>query len=381
MIVSDTRCGKSETAEKLSKHYRLGEVCSAENTSFAGLIGGMQQVGNRWHLTWGKIPINDRRLIVIDEVSGMDVETIGSMSGIRSSGIAEIVKINVEKTHARTRLLWLSNPRSNISIKAHNSGIDILRHLIGRPEDVARFDFALIMSSDEVANEIINAYERQRVEHTYTSKLCHNLLLWAWSRKEDQIIIGDETVKCILEETKRLCAKYSADLPLITASEMKIKLARLSVALAARLFSTDDGESVVTKPEHVQYISQWLDKIYSNPCFSYDLWSTKVQERKVLNEERIKEILFGKSVILRDCLLEMGQIRVTDIEEIIDGDRKEAKELLSGLLAARAIQKIHGFYVKVPAFIKILRDIEITDGRMIEKLKDMFNGTEVNHPA
>ncbi len=379
LIVSDTRCGKSETAEKLLKHYKLGELCSAENTSFAGLIGGMQQIGNRWHLTWGKIPINDRRLIVIDEVSGMDVETIGLMSGIRSSGVAEIVKINVEKTHARTRLIWLSNPRSNISVKAHNSGIDILRHLIGRPEDIARFDFALIMSSDEVANETINAYERMRINHVYNSKLCHDLVLWTWSRKEDQIEIGNETVKCILEETSHLCSKYSSDLPLVATSEMKIKLARLSVALAARLFSTNTtGEIIVVTPAHVRYISQWLDKIYSSPCFSYDLWSQRVKERNVLNEDRIKEILFGKSAQLRECLLEMGQIRITDIEEIIEGDRKEAKEILSSLLSAKAVHKIHGFYVKVPAFIKILRDMEVADGRIVEKAKDIFGAIEVD---
>ena len=93
LIVSDTRCGKSETADKLVNHYKLGEICSAENTSFAGLVGGMQQVGSRWHLTWGKIPINDRRLVIIDEVSGLETDVIGLMSGIRASGVAEIIKI------------------------------------------------------------------------------------------------------------------------------------------------------------------------------------------------------------------------------------------------------------------------------------------------
>ncbi len=357
LIVSDTRCGKSETAEKLINHYRLGEHCSAENMSFAGLIGGMQQVGSRWHLTWGKIPINDRRLIVIDEVSGMEVDSIGLMSGIRSSGVAEIIKINVEKTHARTRLIWLSNPRSNIPVNSHNSGIDLIRQLIGRPEDIARFDFALIMTSDEISNETINAYQRKTVEHMFNARLCHKLLLWIWSRKEEQIVIPDESVKTILAKTKVLCDKYSGEFPLVTTSEMKIKLARLAISLACRLFSTEDGEVVLVKPEFVDYISGWLDKVYSKPCFAYDSWSQKVKERNVLDESAIKELLLSKTVQLRESLLDMGQIRVTDIEEIISGERKEAKEIVAQLLAFKALQKRHGFFVKAPAFIKLLREM------------------------
>ena len=357
LIISDTRCGKSETGEKLINHYRLGELCSAENTSFAGMIGGMQQVGSRWHLSWGKIPINDRRLIVIDEVSGLNTDTIGLMSGVRASGVAEIVKINTEKTHARTRLIWLSNPRTAISVNAHNSGVEIVQRLIGKPEDIARFDFALIMAQEEVSNEIINAYQRKSIKHTYRSDPCHKLLLWIWSRKPEQVCIDDMATRAILEMTKALCSKYSAELPLVTVSEMKIKLARLSTALAARLFSTEDGEKVIVNKIHVEYIADWLDRIYSRPCFSYDSWSMRSKERSNMNEVTVRMLFAGRAAQLKECLLEIGQIRMADIEEVIKGDRKEAKELLAQLIACRALTKKHGFYVKTPAFIKLLREL------------------------
>ena len=357
LIISDTRCGKSETAEKLVNHYRLGELCSAENTSFAGLIGGMQQVGSRWHLSWGKIPINDRRLVVIDEVSGVDTDTIGLMSGIRASGVAEIIKINTEKTHARTRLIWLSNPRTAISVNSHNSGVEIVQRLIGKPEDIARFDFALIMAQEEISSEIINAYQRKSVKRQYSSDACHNLLLWAWSRKPEQVHIDEEAVLCILAKTKELCIDYSAEFPLVTVSEMKIKLARLATALAVRLFSTDDGEIVKVTKDHVEYIAGWLDKIYSRPCFSYDMWSLRSKEKATMDEEVVRMLFAGRSPQLKECLLETGQIHLTDIEEVIAGERKDAKALLTQLLAARAINKKHGFYVKTPAFIKLLREL------------------------
>ncbi len=357
LIVSDTRQGKSETAEKLINHYRMGELCSAENTSFAGLIGGMQQVGSRWHLSWGKIPLNDRRLVVIDELSGINAETIGLMSGIRASGVAEIIKINTEKTHSRTRLIWLSNPRTAISVSSHNSGVEIVQRLIGKPEDIARFDFALIMAQEEVSNEVINAFKREPVPHVYTSDLCHNLILWAWSRKDNQVQIGEETTLAILDETQRLCKKFAPEFPLVTVSEMKVKLARLSTALACRLFSTEDGETVIVTKDHVAYIADWLDKIYSRRCFSYDAWSASAKEKNQMDEGSVRMLLMGHPKQLIECLLEMGQIRIADVEEVIAGERKDAKELVSQLMINRALQKKHGFYVKTPAFIRLLRDI------------------------
>ena len=357
LIISDTRCGKSENAEKLISHYRLGEICSAENTSFAGLIGGMQQVGSRWHLSWGKIPINDRRLVVIDEVSGLNTDTIGLMSGIRASGVAEIIKINTEKTHSRTRLIWLSNPRSAISVNSHNSGVDIVQRLIGKPEDIARFDFALIMAQEEISSDVINAFNRPVVKHVYKSHLCHNLILWAWSRKADQVNITRNAILAILEQTKALCNKYSADFPIVTVSEMKIKLARLSIALACRLFSTTTGEDVYVTNEHVEYIADWLNRIYSKPCFSYDTWSARAKKKATLNMEPVRMLFFGKSPQLKECLMESGQIKIADIEEVIEGSRVEAKTILSTLLTNRAVIKKHGYYVKTPAFIKLLREL------------------------
>ena len=107
LIIGDTRSGKSETAASLMKHYQLGEFVTGENTSFAGLIGGMQQNQKRWFVSWGKIPLNDRRLVILDEASGLSERDISNISGFRSSGIAEIIKIHQERPMT-TRLIWFN---------------------------------------------------------------------------------------------------------------------------------------------------------------------------------------------------------------------------------------------------------------------------------
>ncbi|MEK9208328.1 MAG: hypothetical protein AAB922_07610, partial [Patescibacteria group bacterium] len=146
LVLGDTRCGKSETAQRLVQHYRAGEVATGENATYAGLIGGMQQTQKTWSITWGKIPLNDRRMLVIDEVSSLDHAAIARMSSVRSSGVAEVVKIQTERTASRVRLLWIGNPRRPRPLASYNSGVEAVQELIGQPEDVARFDFAVAVA-------------------------------------------------------------------------------------------------------------------------------------------------------------------------------------------------------------------------------------------
>lgn len=359
LIVGDTRCGKTETAERLINHYKLGELSSGENTTFAGIVGGLQQTQKRWNIIWGKLPLNDRRLLIIDEVSGLKYNDIANMSGIRSSGVAEITKVQTEKTFARTRLIWLSNPRIDQSVNYFNSGIDLIRNLIGKPEDIARFDFALILSSDEVPIDVINNAYKKQVEHKYKENACKNLVLWVWSRKPEEIIIDEETTEEILFASKRLSEKYSGDFPIVTPTEQKIKVAKLSIAAAGRLFSTTSGSNIIVKTEHVAFIYSWLDKIYSKTCFSYDLWSkTRKEATSIRDEAEIEVQLSRYGDEFPVTLLELKQIRMTDLEEILGVERSEAKELLSFLLRKRAIKKMYGFYIKTPAFIGLLRKIQ-----------------------
>jgi hypothetical protein len=255
LIIGDTRCGKSETAKCLLRHYRLGARSSGENTSQAGLVGGLHQVRTGWRVSWGRIPLNDKRLLVIDEVSGVLCEEIAQMSDLRSSGIAEVTKIQTERTLARTRLVWLSNPRSADSVNNFGSGTKIIENLIGKPEDIARFDFCIILEKDEIRDDDVDERKQPDVPHRFTSELCHSLVLWAWSRTPEQIRLDDATIDACYEYGKLMGGKYSSDCPIVNSMEQKIKLARLSIALACRLFSCDEtGENVVVTPEHVKYI-------------------------------------------------------------------------------------------------------------------------------
>ncbi len=357
LIIGDTRCGKSETSKQLVGHYRLGARSSGENTTQAGLVGGLHQVRTGWRVSWGRIPLNDKRLLFIDEVSGILAEHIAQMSDLRSSGIAEVTKIQTEITLARTRLVWLSNPRSADSINNFGSGIKIIENLIGKPEDIARFDFVLIVEKDEISEDDADERRQPDVPHVFTSSLCHDLVLWAWSRKPEQVRLSSATVDACHEFGKLMSRKYSSDCPIVNSMEQKIKLARLGVALACRLFSCDEtGENVIVRPEHIEFVHDFLNKQYDLPPFGYDLYShKKMSEDTIKDTKQIVDLvtLWGEETCWQ--VLENYQLTVKGIEEHMGAQYDDAKVQISVLLKNRCIKKKHSFYIKTPAFIKLLK--------------------------
>lgn len=357
LVVGDTRCGKSETVDKLFKHYHCGELVTGENASYAGLIGGLQQTaGNRWSITWGKYPLNDRRMLGIDELSGLPQESIAKMSGIRSSGVAEITKIRTEKTLGRVRSIWMSNPRGKRPIAAFNSGIEVIQDLIGHPEDIARFDLALTVATSEVPLHIINASSRPDVKHRYTTEACNRLVYWAWSRKADQVVFAPKAVEAVLSISSELSRRYVP--PLVEGAEQRIKVARLAVSAAARVFShTGTGEKILVLPTHVEFIRDFLDEIFCKPSMGFDLYSRgKIAESELIHETDIRERFKTLPADFSRLLTEAPTFNSSDVQDFASVDRQVATDLISFLVRKSAIRKGKFGYYKLPAFQRFLRD-------------------------
>lgn len=363
IIIGDTRTGKSETIMTLMNHYRMGEFITGENTSFAGLVGGMQQNQKRWTITWGTIPRNDRRLVVIDEIGSLPEETIQRMSGMRSSGIAEITKIQTEKTHARTRLIMVGNPRNGKSMGSYAFGVNALRELIGAPEDIARFDIAYAASSSDVPLNIINAEfkSHERVPHVYKSELCNTLIRWVWSRKPEQVVFDEGVERLILDIATRHGQTYSNRVPLIEAANQRIKLAKLSVAVAARLFSTDStGELVMVKKSHVRFVDRLLEHLYKMKSLGYYEYSRQQRMNVQIADEKRAEIyaMMKDNELLADTFLSYSYIRIKDLEDMLDCERAEAQHILKELVKSKMLFKTSNGFTKAPVFTEILREVQ-----------------------
>jgi hypothetical protein len=362
LVVGDTAQGKSETTTQLMRHYGLGERVDVKNASVAGLVGGLQQLGARWFVTWGKIPVHDRRLVILEELKGLPIEAISRLTDMRSSGIADIDKIQKRRTYARTRLVALSNPRSSMPVCSYTHGVDVIRELIGNPEDIRRFDAAMVVASTEVSPGDMNTLSRHRPqhEHVFTAGLCRALVLWAWTRRDEQVIFTHAAEQLILDRAGSMCDVYSDIVPLVDRGSMRNKLARLSAALAARLFATPDGERLIVGTHHVEVVSAWLDRVYSSAVMGYrDMSAALKQVNELKDPAGIRTVLlttpFPADLIER--LLHTDEIELRDISDWTSYDRESAVHLLSQLVRKNALERRGNPYRKTGAFIALLKTL------------------------
>jgi len=378
LVLGDTRTGKTATVESISAHYGAGELCIGENSTYAGLVGGVEKIGDEWMLTWGKIPRNDKKMLTVDEISSLTTDEIGRMTGMRSSGVAEIVKIRTERTSARTRMVWMSNPRSNRTLSDFTYGVLAIPELIGKPEDVSKFDFVVTCSSDEINPEVYNKFNHEELEHKYTSNICHDLVMWAWSRRPQDIEFTDEAIKQILNSAEWFGKKYSAAIPIVEAANQRIKLARLSASVAARLFSTDEEyEKVIVKKEHAKFASKFLNSLLSKPSLGYDLFSdNRNKDNHLQNEEKIKDVIqngnLPDSESFIDNVLDNKSFTKTDFQIFTGLDKGTSQQFLSFLMQNRAIKKYGNKYAPTSAFAEALRDLKrhkYTGGKKVSFLQ------------
>ncbi len=379
LIIGDSGCGKTELAKNMILHYGVGEFVTGESVSVAGLIGGLSQTAKKWHINWGKIPLNNRRALFIDEVSGLTVEDIGLFSGVRSSGIAELTKIRTEKTQAQTRKVWIGNPRkigqTSRNMMQYPYGCVAVRELIGNLEDIRRFDFILSAHSEEVDRKVYNQIKVSNRIVKFTAPLSHSLLMWIWSRKQDQVKFSREATRLILSRSGQMGAKYYHGIPIVEAADQRLKIMRGATAVAGMTYSTDDGTNIIVNTHHVDFFYNWLEKIYNKDSMRYGDWSKKELSNKVLKNQKEVDKVVTNDII--DMLLDNDTFNQYILMDLTGWDRSEVKYLFTTLNRNNAVQRVGtSFYRKTEAFNDYLikrqkGDIVVAETKEERKLRDL----------
>ena len=244
----------------------------------------------------------------------------------------------------------------------YDSGCDVVRELIGKSEDISRFDFVLTLAIDEVSPKEINILYPGKPLHIYKSNLCHKLVLWTWSRKVENIIFDEGVDKLILKYAIEMSDKYSPTFPLVLGTTIRLKLAKLSVALAARLFSTDDGINILVKQCHVNFVKEWLERIYNKPSFGYEDYSlfmraseTKTESAREIIGKKITEYCIESEQFMIN-ILNTKKITALEIQDYAQCSKSRSDSLRIELVSNNFLIKKTGFYVKSNLFIKFLKE-------------------------
>lgn len=247
-------------------------------------------------------------------------------------------------------------------MKSYPYGVTCLPELIGKAEDIARFDFVVGLAEDDVPKSLPNlpSYMRPYVEHEFTSDLCHILLLWGWSRRADQIIFDREAEQLILQKAEEQGEKYSPKIPLVQSQSQRFKIARLAASAAVRTFSTDStGENVIIRKEHVEAACEFIDREYSRPFFNYAHYSLIDHERDLRAKkmsDKVKAILHARTK-LTHALLQYDVIKPADLALQMGEDMATTRGTFGFLHACGMLIQDGAFYRKSPIFVDLIRDV------------------------
>jgi len=370
LVVGDTGIGKSTIARKLVEHYRAGELISGETSSRTGITYTIPRLeSGRYMVEWGAMPRNDRGLLIIDEFAALDFEEIAKMSDARSSGRLKVQGAARDETTARTRLIFLTNTRTGTAISSFDYGVLSVvgsSGIMDRLEDIRRLDLVQIASVEEVPTKIINVSKRKQIDHVYTSFRCSNLVLWAWSRKPEQIVWVDDAEEAVLDFANSQSKKYWPAIPIVQPSDQRFKIARLAVAAACRTFSTDDGERVIVTPDHVAFAVGHMENLYDSPSMGYDEWSEMQRLSGELNPELAKAFIKELKRIpqiahLRLILLSSPVFRKSDLQEQLNVDKHVVDRIVRFLSKNNLIYSTSRGYRKRPHLIKLLRAMKFEE--------------------
>lgn len=381
LIMGDTSTGKTSLIERIMMHYGLGELIAGEDAKRTGLVYASVQMAGQWILLWGKLPQNDRRLLVIDEFASIPAEEVGKLTQIRSEGKARGGGVNQHhETWARTRLIMLTNQRENEGkLEELGFGIAAIKRLFKESQDLRRVDFAITASEDDVPiKEVNRRWDRVTVPHQYTSSLCRSLLLWAWSREPHHVEWEPGVEDEVLLWATRLGQTYACNIPLAIHTDLRIKIARISVACAARLFSTDsDAKKVIVKKEHVQFVAQMIDHAYRKNSMSFFEYARNWKQQNRFTQERkedVKEFLksFDEYDNITKKLLETDMLSKPILTDMLNLEGDDMRKLWKYMVGESLIRKTTKGYRRSPAFTKFLKSLQAHETNYRGDLGDDF---------
>lgn len=366
LVIGDSRTGKSEIGSKLARYYQLGSLIACENTSIPGLLGAVVQSsgGSKgWSLEWGAFPVNDRRLLILDEVSGLPQESIGKLSSLRSTGEAEVIKARAHKTPARVRQIWLSNPRNNVNgMRDFRFGVEAVPPLIGNAEDIARFDFAMSVYSDEVSPELINRSETKVVPHVYDRESCHLLLKLAWSLKRNDVKWTADAEKEVFRLALIMGRSYSERPPLVQAASVRFKIARWATALAAITASySDDYKQLIVTKEHVTDAVRFINRVYSSSFGYFQLSGVNraADKAAIASMEEVKTYIKTRKNMFKFFGTVDQVFSKQQMQDIVDIDATEASSRISRLFRYGMLQTAeNGNYRMSPYFNQLIKELK-----------------------
>lgn len=364
LIVGDTGEAKSQLVERLMRHVGLGELVNAQNAGRTGLLYTIVNKDTTHNfIQWGSFVLNDRGLLAIDEASGLEKAEYAELRNARRDGVFKVTRSVTGEASTRTRLLMLSNPRFGKNMHDFGAGIEAVTALFENA-DIRRFDLVMGFRAGAVPHESIEEELSEDVDHVFTSDVVRANMLWAWSRKSDEIYWTAGTMEAVKGAAKRLNKTYAGSGIHLLSQDATEKIARMSQAVAATFHSSDDlHQMLYVRPEHVAVVEDLIKALYSAEDLEYDTYVRQNSESEDFDFEKAEFELERKLDAWGGCTLnEVFDVFARNKAvnnfalEAIAGESKIARNIAKELMKTGLVkQGQRGGLEKTPRLNEMLR--------------------------
>jgi len=221
---------------------------------------------------------------------------------------------------------------------------------------------AMTVASNDVSSQEINSdHSAESSFNPYPRELCRNLVLWAWSRRPHQVNWMSGADELIRSAAISLGERYVEQPPLIQAANIRVKLARVAVALAARTFSTRDGEHIEVDHRHVEDAVRFIDRLYSMQGFGYADFSGEMIEDARLARSNMDQArtLIHNTTGLGKFLRSQSSFRKQDLQDMLNQSSDSISDIINQLWTMQMIRKEQADFRVNPVLHEILREKEV----------------------
>ena len=374
LIIGDSGQGKTTAFDRLSAHYNAGYIASGESARRTGLLYAVDvKSEGPPTLIWGVLPRNSGRIVVIDEAKDLiDEGGFGELTKARSQGIISVDTIASGRARCETRLIIMTNPADRRKMSSFMFPVEAIQHLVPGYEDIRRFDMTIGVMSNEIADEVIHtdvlALPPEDIK--YDSRSCSDLIYFIWNLQPDKIIFPHKVQKRVLEVSLYMCRKFSSEIPLVEPADQREKLARISTAIAARLYQSD-GDTLEVTEDCVDEAYDFLSELYTGPALDYLAFSS-ANAKMIVDDVDIEMMIKQFKVDLlwgnrwKDITLYFqhnNYVKAPIISAALGMDQKDIRIMLNWMESNSLVKTIKFGTVATANGIRFFRTLIPVDGR------------------
>jgi hypothetical protein len=299
IVIGDTGTGKSSITEKVFNYANIGFRVSGMTSSRTGITYAMDHDEKRgWRIKAGALLKMSRQALIVDEAQDLEEEDLKTMAEAIDTGQLRIARIETRTFESETRVLMICNPKAD-DRKANQRTMDTFRYGCTSIKDIfpqmmiRRIDLCLFVTSYDIEDKS-KIYNPQTSDSPQwlTRENLRALIHYAWNLDIEQIIISPSIATLIRQEALKLAEKYggcAADLPIVYPEDFRKTFCRIVTAFAILdLASDDDFQTITVGEKHVDFVSDFLNTIYSADNCRLDEYAKRyMSEHTLANPENL----------------------------------------------------------------------------------------------